>query len=111
MDYSEEVLAEARIEVFVKAYGVYDVGVFVLYDSIHVPCMHTHVLILTKSYPHENGVLLHAQVTHKGNRIYKESDRRHHKSDGLIFQPDAPYVFGTDVDLVKWKWPELVSSA
>lgn len=50
-----------------------------------------------------------SQVSSKGSRIYMESDKRHHKSDGLIFQPDAPYVFGTDVNLVKWKWPELAS--
>ena len=54
-------------------------------------------------------VMLCLQVSSKGSRIYKESDRRHHKSDGIIFQPNAPYVFGTDVDLVKWKWPELAS--
>ena len=45
----------------------------------------------------------------KGKRIYRESEKRYHKSDGLIFQPNTPYVFGTDVTLVKWKWPELTS--
>jgi hypothetical protein len=50
------------------------------------------------------------QVTSSGERVYRDSDRRYHKSDGIIFQPaDAPYVFGTDVNLVKWKWPELAS--
>lgn len=48
-------------------------------------------------------------VSVRGTRVYKESDRRYHKSDGIIFQPNAPYVFGTDVTVVKWKWPELVS--
>jgi hypothetical protein len=26
-----------------------------------------------------------------GERTYRDSDRRHHKTDGIIFQPDAPY--------------------
>jgi hypothetical protein len=28
----------------------------------------------------------------EGERVYRDSDRRHHKTDGIIFQPDAPYV-------------------
>lgn len=34
---------------------------------------------------------------------------RHHRTDGLIFQPDAPYCFGTDVNLIKWKYADLMS--
>ncbi len=41
--------------------------------------------------------------------MFPESDRRHHRSDGLIFQPDAPYVFSRNYDLLKWKWAELRS--
>ena len=44
-----------------------------------------------------------------GERVYRDSDRRHHKSDGIIFQPDRPYTFGRDTDLLKWKWSELRS--
>ena len=35
--------------------------------------------------------------------------RRHHKSDGFIFQPNVRYVFSKHYDLLKWKWPELRS--
>jgi hypothetical protein len=31
-----------------------------------------------------------------GERIFKESYWRDHKTDGLIFQPNLPYTFGTD---------------
>jgi hypothetical protein len=41
--------------------------------------------------------------------VYFDSDRRHHKSDGIIFQPDSPYTFSIDSDLLKWKWPEVRS--
>jgi hypothetical protein len=48
-----------------------------------------------------------------GNRIFVDKasgGRRHHRSDGFILQPAASaYVFGTDRDLMKWKWPELIS--
>jgi len=32
-----------------------------------------------------------------------------HKSDGIVFQPDTPYQFRTDTQLLKWKWMELAS--
>ena len=46
-----------------------------------------------------------------GHRIYADPKNpwRHHKSDGLIFQPNLPYLFSTDINLIKWKWPELTS--
>ena len=45
----------------------------------------------------------------EGERVYFDSDRRHHKSDGIIFQPDSPYTFSIDSDLLKWKWSEVRS--
>lgn len=44
-----------------------------------------------------------------GKRVFQDGDRRHHKTDGIIFQPDAPYVFSRSYDLLKWKWSELRS--
>lgn len=44
-----------------------------------------------------------------GERVFMDGPRRHHKSDGIIFQPDTPYKFLSDIDLLKWKWPELQS--
>ena len=42
------------------------------------------------------------------HRIYK-SGLLHHKTDGIIFQPDTPYVTQTDKTLFKWKWVDLAS--
>lgn len=46
-----------------------------------------------------------------GHRVYQDRENkwRCHKSDGLIFQPNLPYLFSTDINLIKWKWPELTS--
>jgi len=44
-----------------------------------------------------------------GHRVYYENDRRHHKSDGIIFQPDTSYIMGTCMVLYKWKWLDLRS--
>lgn len=38
-------------------------------------------------------------------RVYNDRTRRCHFSDGLIFAPNAPYVQGTDMNLIKWKYP------
>lgn len=34
---------------------------------------------------------------------------RHHRTDGIIFQPDTPYCFGSDIYLIKWKYSDLMS--
>ena len=45
-----------------------------------------------------------------GERVFTDGPRRHHKSDGIIFQPaSTAYKFSSDLDLLKWKWPELQS--
>ena len=44
-----------------------------------------------------------------GERVYNDMEGRHHKSDGIIFQPDTPYTFSIDSDLLKWKWVEVRS--
>ena len=33
----------------------------------------------------------------------------HHKSEGVILQPDDVYKFGGDESLLTWKWPDLRS--
>ncbi|CAM9213255.1 unnamed protein product [Chrysoparadoxa australica] len=42
-------------------------------------------------------------------RIYFEGDLRHHKTDGVIFQPNRHYTTGADKQLLKWKWKDLAS--
>ena len=47
--------------------------------------------------------------TEEGERVFYDGPRRHWKSDGLVFQPNLPYVMAADQHLLKWKWPELRS--
>jgi hypothetical protein len=58
---------------------------------------------------HELSALLSMIRYENGERVYCEPDgRRHHKTDGIIFQPaDKPYQFFSDANLLKWKWPDL----
>jgi len=57
----------------------------------------------------EIGEIVNFLRTEDGERVYFENERRHHKSDGIIFQADAPYIIGTNMELFKWKWLELRS--
>ena len=63
----------------------------------------------------ELGVLLGKMRLEDGERVFFDADpgqtqsRRHHKSDGFIFQPNSRYVFSRHYELLKWKWPELRS--
>jgi hypothetical protein len=65
----------------------------------------------------ELGTLLGKMRNEDGERVFFDAEpgaqqaqsRRHHKSDGLIFQPNAAYQSGRHYDLLKWKWPELRS--
>ena len=71
--------------------------------------IHTHTHLHTHVYTHTYTELMSKITFVDGERVYRDSDRRHHKSDGIIFQPDRPYTFGRDTDLLKWKWNELRS--
>lgn len=33
----------------------------------------------------------------------------HEQTDGIVFQPDAPYQTGTDLSFFKWKWMDTVT--
>ena len=45
----------------------------------------------------------------RGMKIYKYGETHNHLTDGIIFQPNMPYVCGTDVNLLKWKYLDTVT--
>ncbi|KAL7534049.1 hypothetical protein ACHAXR_008099 [Thalassiosira sp. AJA248-18] len=45
----------------------------------------------------------------RGVRTYRYGDTHNHLTDGIIFQPNAPYICGTDVNLLKWKYLDTVT--
>lgn len=56
-------------------------------------------------------LLLKIRYEH-GERVYMElpDGRRHHKTDGIIFQPaNSKYQLYSDSNLLKWKWSDLRS--
>lgn len=54
--------------------------------------------------------LLDSSVTEeKGMRCYRHGETHDHLTDGIIFQPNTPYVCGTDVNLLKWKYLDTVT--
>lgn len=42
-------------------------------------------------------------------RCYRNGDLHYHLTDGIIFQPNRPYVCGTDRNLLKWKFLDTVT--
>eukprot|EP00554_Chaetoceros_debilis_P016742 CAMPEP_0194121528 /NCGR_PEP_ID=MMETSP0150-20130528/47384_1 /TAXON_ID=122233 /ORGANISM="Chaetoceros debilis, Strain MM31A-1" /LENGTH=789 /DNA_ID=CAMNT_0038813999 /DNA_START=192 /DNA_END=2557 /DNA_ORIENTATION=- len=53
--------------------------------------------------------LLSHVVEEKGMRSYRNGEVHNHLTDGIIFQPNAPYVCGTDHSLLKWKYLDTVT--
>jgi mRNA guanylyltransferase len=53
--------------------------------------------------------LLSHVVEEQGMRCYRNGDLHNHLTDGIIFQPNRPYVCGTDVNLLKWKYLDTVT--
>mmetsp|Transcript_7365 Transcript_7365/g.16698 ORF Transcript_7365/g.16698 Transcript_7365/m.16698 type:complete len:788 (-) Transcript_7365:247-2610(-) len=45
----------------------------------------------------------------RGMRSYRYGNTHNHLTDGIIFQPNAPYICGTDVNLLKWKYLDTVT--
>ena len=48
-------------------------------------------------------------VEERGMRCYRNGDLHNHLTDGIIFQPNRPYVCGTDRSLLKWKYLDTVT--
>jgi mRNA guanylyltransferase len=53
--------------------------------------------------------LLSHVVEERGTRTYRNGAVHDHLTDGIIFQPNLPYVCGTDVNLLKWKYLDTVT--
>ena len=55
--------------------------------------------------------LLNNVIEERGLRVYKpkSSDVHCHLTDGIIFQPNLPYVCSTDMNLLKWKYLDTVT--
>ena len=53
--------------------------------------------------------LLSHVIEEKGSRSYRKLPVHNHLTDGIIFQPNLPYVCGTDVRLLKWKYLDTVT--
>lgn len=53
--------------------------------------------------------LLSYVVEERGMRCYRNGDLHNHLTDGIIFQPNRPYVCGTDRHLLKWKYLDTVT--
>jgi hypothetical protein len=53
--------------------------------------------------------LLSHVVEEQGMRTYRNGDLHNHLTDGIIFQPNMPYVCGTDRNLLKWKYLDTVT--
>lgn len=67
--------------------------------------------LVRKNFVHriELDDLLSHVVEDKGTRIYKNGEVHNHLTDGIIFQPNLPYVCGTDTNLLKWKYLDTVT--
>lgn len=71
-----------------------------------------HLTLVMKTFvPRQKIMDLFRRIHVDGrHRIFRDEGRSlHHKTDGIIFQPDTPYKMGTDTALLKWKWADLAS--
>jgi len=67
--------------------------------------------LVRKNFVRRTGLdgLLSKVIEEKSVRSYRNGDAHYHLTDGIIFQPDSPYVCGTDKKLLKWKYLDTVT--
>ena len=82
-----------------------------MFDARAVADMSIPLPLVRKNFVKRTEVdeLLSHVVEERGMRTYRNGDLHNHLTDGIIFQPNLPYVCGTDVNLLKWKYLDTVT--
>jgi hypothetical protein len=83
----------------------------VLFADSAVADLNIPLPLVRKNFVHRTDLvnLLNHVVEEKGMRSYRKPISHNHLTDGIIFQPNLPYVCGTDVSLLKWKYLDTVT--
>jgi mRNA capping enzyme, catalytic domain/mRNA capping enzyme, beta chain len=82
-----------------------------MFDARHVADTSISLPLVRKNFVRRTDIdsLLGHVVEEGGMRCYRSGELHNHLTDGIIFQPDLPYVCGTDVNLLKWKYLDTVT--
>jgi len=82
-----------------------------MFDPGLVANLNVALPLVRKNFVKRTGVddLLSHVSEERGMRCYRNGDLHNHLTDGIIFQPNRPYVCGTDVKLLKWKYLDTVT--
>lgn len=82
-----------------------------MFDETALADMSIPLPLVRKNFAHRTdlaGLLGHV-IEEKGTRSYRSPPVHNHLTDGIIFQPNLPYVCGTDLNLLKWKYLDTVT--
>ncbi len=102
---------ERRLQ-HLKAASFVKVGTGIdVFDPSTVQDPNAPLPLVRKNFVDRNDLdkLLSHVVEERGTRAYRFGDTHHHLTDGIIFQPNTPYICGTDVNLLKWKYLDTVT--
>jgi mRNA capping enzyme, catalytic domain/mRNA capping enzyme, beta chain/mRNA capping enzyme, C-terminal domain len=82
-----------------------------MFDPNAVASPHVALPLVRKNFVKRTDLdeLLSHVVEEHGMRCYRNGDLHNHLTDGIIFQPNRPYVCGTDKNLLKWKYLDTVT--
>ena len=82
-----------------------------MFDARLVADLSIPLPLVRKNFVQRTAVdeLLSHVVEEGGMRCYRNGDLHFHLTDGIIFQPNSPYVCGTDRHLLKWKYLDTVT--
>lgn len=77
-----------------------------MFDGRFVADPNVALPLVRKNFVTRSGVdrLIGKVVEERGMRCYRDGPLHNHLTDGIIFQPNLPYVCGTDHNLLKWKY-------
>ena len=82
-----------------------------MFDARYIHDMSIPLPLVRKNFVKRTELddLLNNVHEERGMRCYRSGELHNHLTDGIIFQPNLPYVCGTDVHLLKWKYLDTVT--